>query len=138
MATRSTIAIQNDDGTVTGIYCHWDGYLSYNGRILKENYNTEAKVRELIALGQLSALGETIGEKVDFNNAPDGQCIAYGRDRGEIDSDAETFNTWTALLNLSGQEYNYLFVPDEGWRVEYYGRMGDLAEEMVREEKENA
>ena len=138
MATRSTIAIQNDDGTVTGIYCHWDGYLSYNGRILKENYNTEAKVRELIALGQLSALGETIGEKVDFNNAPDGQCIAYGRDRGEIDSDAETFNTWTDLLNLSGQEYNYLFVPDEGWRVEYYGRMGDLAEEMVREEKENA
>jgi hypothetical protein len=138
MATRSTIAIQNDDGTVTGIYCHWDGYLSYNGRILKENYNTEAKVRELIALGQLSALGETIGEKVDFNNAPDGQCIAYGRDRGEIDSDAETFNTWTALLNLSGQEYNYLFVPDEGWRVEYYGRMGDLEEEMVREEKENA
>ena len=138
MATRSTIAIQNDDGTVTGIYCHWDGYLSYNGRILKENYNTEAKVRELIALGQLSALGETIGEKVDFNNAPDGQCIAYGRDRGEIDSYAETFNTWTDLLNLSGQEYNYLFVPDEGWRVEYYGRMGDLAEEMVREEKENA
>jgi len=138
MATRSTIAIQNDDGTVTGIYCHWDGYLSYNGRILKENYNTEAKVRELIALGQLSALGETIGEKVDFNNAPDGQCIAYGRDRGEIDSDAETFNTWTALLNRSGQEYNYLFVPDEGWRVEYYGRMGDLAEEMAREEKENA
>ena len=138
MATRSTIAIQNADGTVTGIYCHWDGYLSYNGRILKENYNTEAKVRELIALGQLSALGETIGEKVDFNNAPDGQCIAYGRDRGEIDSYAETFNTWTDLLNLSGQEYNYLFVPDEGWRVEYYGRMGDLAEEMVREEKENA
>jgi hypothetical protein len=138
MATRSTIAIQNDDGTVTGIYCHWDGYLNYNNHILKENYNTEAKVRELIALGQLSALGETIGEKVDFNNAPDGQCIAYGRDRGEIDSDAETFNTWTDLLNLSGQEYNYLFVPDEGWRVEYYGRMGDLAEEMVREEKENA
>ena len=138
MATRSTIAIRNDDGTVTGIYCHWDGYLSYNGRILQENYNTEEKVRELIALGQLSALGETIGEKVDFNNAPDGQCIAYGRDRGEIDSDAETFNTWTALLERSGQEYNYLFVPDEGWRVEYYGRMGDLAEEMAREEKENA
>jgi len=138
MATRSTIAIQNNDGTVTGIYCHWDGYLSHNGRILKENYNTEAKVRELIALGQLSVLGETIGEKVDFNNAPDGQCIAYGRDRGEEDTDAETFNTWMALLNHFGQEYNYLFVPDEGWRVEYYGRMGDLAEEMVREEKENA
>ena len=138
MATRSTIAIQNDDGTVTGIYCHWDGYLSYNGRILKENYNTEAKVRELIALGQLSVLGETIGEKVDFNNAPDGQCIAYDRDRGQTGCEPATEHNWRQFINENGQEYNYLFVPDEGWRVEYYGRMGDLAEEMVREEKENA
>jgi len=57
MATRSTIAIRNADNTVTAIYCHWDGYLSYNGKILFENYNTEEKVRELIALGDLSVLG---------------------------------------------------------------------------------
>ncbi len=26
MATRSNIGIVNDNGSVTGIYCHWDGY----------------------------------------------------------------------------------------------------------------
>jgi hypothetical protein len=43
MGTRSTIAIQNADNTVTGIYCHWDGYVEHNGKILNENYTTESK-----------------------------------------------------------------------------------------------
>lgn len=25
MATRSNIGIVNQDGSITGIYCHWDG-----------------------------------------------------------------------------------------------------------------
>lgn len=120
MATRSTIAIRNEDGTVTGIYCHWDGYLSNNGRILQENYTTEAAVRELIALGDLSSLGETIGSKHNFNNAPDSECNAYGRDRGEKDIDAKTCASWSALINDFGQEYDYLFVPGKGWQVRYF------------------
>ena len=117
MGTRSTIAIQNANGTVTGIYCHWDGYLSNNGRILNENYTTEAAVRELIALGDLSGLGETVGVKTDFNNPADGQCIAYGRDRGETGIDAATFDSHTDLVEQIGQEYDYLFVPGMGWSV---------------------
>jgi len=35
MATRSRIAIENQDGTVTSIYCHFDGYLSGVGKLLK-------------------------------------------------------------------------------------------------------
>ena len=117
MGTRSTIAIQNADGTVTGIYCHWDGYLSHNGRILQENYTTEAQVRELIALGDLSSLGETVGSKHDFNNAPDGECNAYGRDRGETGVDAATFNSHAELVEQVGQEFDYLFTPGVGWSV---------------------
>jgi len=117
MGTRSTIAIQNANGTVTGIYCHWDGYLSNNGRILNENYTTEAAVRELIALGDLSGLGETVGVKTDFNNPADGQCIAYGRDRGETGIDAATFDSHADLVEQIGQEYDYLFVPGMGWSV---------------------
>ena len=41
MGTRSTIAIKNQDGSVTGIYCHWDGYVDHVGVMLKEHYNTE-------------------------------------------------------------------------------------------------
>jgi hypothetical protein len=120
MGTRSTIAIQNEDGTVTGIYCHWDGYLSHNGRILEENYTTEESVRELIDLGDLSSLGETIGTKHDFNAAPRNECNAYGRDRGEINIDAQTCASWSALINDFGQEYDYLFVPGKGWLVRYF------------------
>lgn len=136
MATRSTIAIRNADTTVTGIYCHWDGYLSYNGKILVENYTTEAKVRELIALGDLSSLGESIGEKVNFNDpaAHKDQCVAYGRDRGETGVDATTFGSWREMLNKVGEEYNYLFVPGEGWYVDYDGRRGLVVNEMAEKE----
>ena len=134
MATRSTIAIRNDNGTVTGIYCHWDGYFSYNGRILLDHYNDEARVRELISYGHLSSLGPDIGSKHDFEKAPRNECNYYGRDRGEKDQHARTYGSWNALLNDNGQEYNYLFVPGEGWYVEYYGDRGLLVEEMLREE----
>ena len=117
MGTRSTIAIQNANGTVTGIYCHWDGYVEHNGKILNENYTTEAQVRELIALGDLSSLGETVGAKTDFNNAAKGQCVAYGRDRGETGVDAVTFDSHADLIEQMGQEYDYLFVPGMGWSV---------------------
>jgi hypothetical protein len=140
MGTRSTIAIANEDGTVTGIYVHWDGYLSNNGRILQENYTTEEQVRELIALGDLSSLGETVGTKHDFNNAPDGECNAYGRDRGETGIEAKTCDSWSALINDFGQEYDYLFVPGTGWLVRYFEGWGSveqpLAEALVKDSEE--
>ena len=49
MATRSRIAIENQDGTVKSIYCHWDGYISHNGKISFENYDRE-KLEKLIFL----------------------------------------------------------------------------------------
>ena len=134
MATRSTIAIRNADTTVTGIYCHWDGYLAHNGKILVENYTTESAVRELIALGNLSSLGETVGTKANFNLLNEGQCVAYGRDRGESNQSGATFGGWQALLDNAGEEYNYLFVPGEGWYVEYYGRRGLVVNEMTEKE----
>ena len=133
MGTRSTIAIQNADGTVTGIYCHWDGYLEHNGDILQKFYTTEEKVRALIALGDLSSLGEQIGSKHDFNNAPDGECNAYGRDRGEKNVEAKTCASWAAMLEDFGQEYDYLFVPGKGWLVKYYDGEGALAEALEKD-----
>ena len=133
MGTRSTIAIQNADGTVTGIYCHWDGYLSNNGQILLDHYTDEQSVRELIALGHLSSLGETVGTQHDFDNAPRNECNAYGRDRGEPEQEAETFRNWQTLINNQGQEYDYLFVPGAGWRVRCYSGFHELAEAMAEE-----
>ena len=61
MATRSLIGKQNADGTITSIYCHFDGYPEHNGVILQEHYSTPVSVGELLALGNLSVLAEQIG-----------------------------------------------------------------------------
>jgi hypothetical protein len=142
MGTRSTIAIENGDGTVTGIYCHWDGYLSHNGRILAENYTDEAAVRELIALGDLSSLGAQIGEKHPFDERVDAEtyaetrCTAYGRDRGEKNVAAKTCADWAALLEDFGQEFDYLFVPGTGWQVNTYSGIYNLAAALATETEE--
>ena len=107
MATRSTIGVLNTDGSVTTVYCHWDGYPENNGKLLIENYATENAVRGLIELGSISSLGPKIGEKHPFskfeNDSGDhplvgaakearialaereGWTTFYGRDRGETD-----------------------------------------------------
>jgi hypothetical protein len=138
MGTRSTIAIENADGTVTGIYCHWDGYLSNNGRILQESYTDEAKVRELIALGDISSLGAEIGTKHNFNDAPRNECNSYARDRGACDVAARTCHNWRQFIAENGQEYDYLFVPGAGWSVSTYNGIYDLARALAIETKEEA
>lgn len=39
MITRSNIFIENADGTLDGVYCHFDGYLGGVGTALLESYN---------------------------------------------------------------------------------------------------
>ena len=120
MATRSNIGILNQDGTVNYIYCHFDGYPEHNGSILNKHYTTEGKVRMLIDLGDISVLGEDIGEKQDFNNRVKGTCLAYGRDRGEDNIEARTCS-YVDYTKEYFEEYVYLFIPGEGWKMRAYG-----------------
>jgi hypothetical protein len=48
MNTCSTIALEYADGSIKQIYCHWDGYVSHNGRILHDHYDTPEKAAELM------------------------------------------------------------------------------------------
>ena len=108
MATRSHIGKQLPNGNIKFIYCHFDGYPEHNGEILKEHYTDEAKIDQLLELGDLSTLGPEIGEKQDFNGCKSHDknwCLAYGRDRGEEDTKAREGSTDDFL----GQIYNYLF-----------------------------
>lgn len=85
MATRSAIIEKLPDGTYRGIYCHYDGYLSYNGKVLREHYADPAKVSALIELGEISVLRERV-EPVgphSFCDREEGVTVAYHRDRGE-------------------------------------------------------
>lgn len=116
MGTRSRIGVLEPDGTVTSIYCHWDGYLSHHGPMLRDHYETEEKVRALVALGDISSLGATIGEKHVFGGPSGDACTAYGRDRGEHDTKAAR---GTLEQFYSDHAYAYLFDPSTS-RWMYY------------------
>lgn len=117
MSTRSSLGILNADGTVTGIYCHNDGYIQHHGPILGgPYYATEEKVRALVALGDISSLDIRIGEKHDFDKRPRGQCNVYGRDRGEKHTETRTWPTVDAYVK-KGDGIPYLFTPGKGWEV---------------------
>lgn len=132
MSTRSRIGILESDGSVTSIYCHWDGYVSHHGPILRDHYATEAKVRALLALGDISILGDAPGEKHDFDARPDGMCTAYGRDRGESGTDAirgtlESFR--------SDQRIAYLFDPDTSTWTYYEGEKSSMLKNALDDDE---
>ena len=147
MATRSTIAIQREDGTVAQVYAHWDGYLEGNGALLVNQYNTAAKVEELIALGDISSLNVEIGIKhpfsYDYSKPGDAEewdrlygnmTTFYGRDRGEADCQARVFAN-VAEYERTGdggmfEEFNYLFI-DGCWYYKSYDGMVREVERMI-------
>lgn len=74
MSIESHIAIRNLDGTYQSVCCRHDGHLEGVGKILKEHYQDENKVRELISNGGMSSLGSEI-------NSP--LTVFYHRDRNQ-------------------------------------------------------
>lgn len=127
MATRSRIGVMHGD-VVKSVYCHWDGYLAYNGKMLQEHYNS-ARANELVSLGDLSSLQPNIGEahpfgyhSTDMSSAEyeakfGDMCTFYGRDRGEADTEfkvAHTFAEFLAQCDGCGAEYYYI-IKDGVW-----------------------
>jgi hypothetical protein len=114
MSTNSFIGLEATDGTVTYIYCHWDGGLAHNGRMLQDNYTTADQVSALIAQGDASALGRTVADSVFYTRdkgedhgenlaAAEPSRLQYGQDmEGEIaylfSSD---MNSWTVKTSRS-------------------------------------
>ena len=115
MATRSTIAKRNPDGSVTSVYCHWDGYPEGVGAILKEHYTDPSKIERLLDIGDISSLREDIGEQHDFDSSSDVTTF-YGRDRGETGINALTHadeHEWIGFRRGSWCEYGYLWKDGE-------------------------
>jgi hypothetical protein len=119
MSTRSTITLSTPDG-YQSIYCHNDGYLSHNGAILKEFYDTEDKVKELIKLGSLSSLNKNLAPEEDqehsFHKPASQVTVAYHRDRGE-DLNIALYDTLEEVYD-DREEYNYVFVDGQWWLLE--------------------
>jgi hypothetical protein len=117
MGTRSTIALEFADGTVSQIYCHWDGYLDNNGAILQNYYMNPFKVKQLLELGDFSSLRETVEETKEG-------CYS---ERGE-DCPARRYQHFDEYVTECQQEeYDYILRNVNGtavWFVRCYATEG--------------
>jgi hypothetical protein len=140
---------------VKSVYCHWDGYLSNNGAILQEHYDS-TKANNLVALGDLSSLRPEIGEKHAFSRLEvpmDGEAYDklygnmttfYGRDRGETGTEwkvAHSFAEFLEQVDNCGGEYYYI-MKDGVWycgdtydRTPLSGKLTLLSEALASEQK---
>ena len=116
MATRSRIGIENADGTVTSIYCHWDGYPQGNGKTLAEHYQYREKVQQLIDLGSISSLHEFVFPEGahNFSEPEKGVTVAYHRDRGEDFMQSQHASV-DEYLTSDVEEWGYLYTLDGNW-----------------------
>lgn len=61
MGTRSYIIVKLRDGKWKRVYCHWDGYLKHNGRILNDHYSSQALAEKLVKPGSKAILSIMVG-----------------------------------------------------------------------------
>ncbi len=114
MATRSRIGVQLKDGSVLSVYCHWDGYPEWNGKKLKEHFNSYEQAAELIDGGDISSLWtDKDWEQKEMQSRP-----LYYAERGETDTEPNLDNSLQAFIkgvNDSWGDYAYLFADGE-WK----------------------
>ena len=107
MSTRCLIGRQVGKDIYRMVFCHYDGYLDGVGKTLLENYQDQSTLDELLEMGDMESLDNTIY-----------RCHFYGRDNGwEPHACASRFMT---LKNLKHQgisiEYIYWMGLDGKWR----------------------
>ena len=115
MGTRSLIGKQLTDGSILGVYCHYDGYPAYNGRMLRDNFDTVEKVNKLIDGGDMSCTWTNAG----WNNEtlPESGPLYYTMRGESLESNApqlyKDLNEFLCGADGSGAEYTYHFVNGE-------------------------
>lgn len=117
MSTRSTIACKLSDGSYRSVYFHFDGYPGGVGVVLRDHYNSQEGAEAVTSVGDLSVLSASMEcpEGHSYRSPVDGHSIAYGRDRGEKNTEAKLHENLAARLRHC-EEYNYTWDGD-GWTV---------------------
>ena len=121
MGTRSDIIVHRADGSWKRIYCHWDGYLDHNGKILHDHYSSQERAEALVKEGDMSSLAPRCDKPRGhtFDSPVRGYCIYYGRDRGETEArNGVTGETLSAVWPEEGCWTEFTYVWDDGkWYV---------------------
>lgn len=117
MATRSNIGIENEDGSVDYVYCHWDGYPTGVGASIIDMGRQEA--RALIDKGDMSTVGEHYHE---ISNEP--WEMVKPLTASSIDDYGQK----------ADNDYAYIITRDGTWMFKSYGRGSwcSLKQELLR------
>ena len=116
MGTRSRIGIAFEDNSVLSVYCHYDGYPEFNGRVLREHYNTAEKVRELIDGGDMSCTWTNAG----WNNEtlPEMGPLHYTMRGESLEENAPRYDEsiFDFLNKENNEEYAYIWTVNNEWK----------------------
>ena len=120
MGTRSRVGVMHGT-TCKSVYCHYDGYLEYTGKLLLENYDS-ATANELVARGDNSGVQKTLG---DMN---------FYSDRGETNVSwqvAHNFEEFLEQVDNCGGEYYYIMRDGVWYAGCVYGVKGLVVNGLV-------
>ena len=133
MGTRSRIGYELPDHSVVSVYCHYDGYVEVNGRILVEHYQDRKAVKELIDGGSMSSLRTTktwesgimkdddnnyiLDENGQFQSTHtrDPQPLYYTERGEELDVDHTSFDDFCS--DRCGEEFVYWYDLNGNWKA---------------------
>lgn len=133
MGTRSRIGYELPDHSVVSVYCHWDGYVDHNGRILVEHYQNREDVKELVDGGSMSSLRSTHLWETKAVRDEDGNIVLdendnwlyapvrdpqprYYTERGEeLEVVLSSFDEF--IGGKCGEEYAYLYDLNGNWKA---------------------
>lgn len=112
MGTRSRIGKQLSDGSILSVYCHFDGYPEFNGRVLRDYFSTNEKVSDLIDGGDMSCTWTNAGWK---NETLEENGPLHYTSRGEsIVNNAPIIHDSLMDFIENGEEFGYVFT-NAGW-----------------------
>jgi hypothetical protein len=129
MGTRSLVAVMHGD-VCKSVYCHYDGYLDYTGRILLSHYDSTA-ANALIARGDNSGVKETL-EEMNFYADREAQ----GEDVQEFVNStpwqvAHTFDEFLEQVKGCWGEYYYVMKDGVWYAGAVYDTEGLVKNELV-------
>ena len=137
MSTRSNIGVVTKDNKLRVVYCHSDGYPSWNGNILLNHYTTQEKVEELISNGDMSLLDKecTKPDNHSYEHRIDGYTVYYGRDRGEDNTEFNEVDFKGDINNhtdLFDNNYGYIFFNDKWYFNKSCGKFKKLTKNVIK------
>ena len=120
MGTRSRVGVMHGT-TCKSVYCHYDGYLEYTGKLLLENYDS-ALANQLVALGDNSGVQKTI-EGMNFYSERGEENVSW--------QVAHTFEEFLEQVYNCGGEYYYIMRDGEWYAGCIYATKGVVMNGLV-------